>query len=103
MADYFHELFAAGLIRGFNQYGPHGMNAEGLAVLLLFFDEVVVAAKLLEHVRHDHAASVSLIAEVGQLLTLDAVGKAQRKKGIGLDRHSLGLVKLLPEELAAHF
>lgn len=73
------------------------MDAERFLVLSLLLNEVVVAAKLLEHVRHDHAASVGLIAEVRELMAPGTIGKAQRKEGVGLDRH----VNFLPEELAA--
>ena len=71
-------------------------------VLLLLFDKMVVGVELLQHVRHDHAASVSLIAEVGELMPLAAVANTQRKKGIGLDRQSLGFISFLPEELASN-
>jgi hypothetical protein len=70
-------------------------------VFLLLLNQVVVSAKLLEHVRHDHAAAVSLVAEVRELLALGTIGKAQRKERVGFNRVSLGLVNFLPKELAA--
>jgi hypothetical protein len=52
-------------------------------VLLLLLDEVIIAAKLLEHVRHDHAASVSFVAEVRELLAIGTLGESQRKERVG--------------------
>src|ERR1039458_7717711 len=92
MADQIHQLLAACLVRGFHQDGPNGVNPEGLSVLLLLLNEVVVGAKLLEHVGHDHAASVSLVAEVRELLALGTIRKTQRKERVGLNRQALGLV-----------
>src|ERR1017187_6557084 len=76
MADQIHELLAACFVRGFNQDRSNGVDTEGLPVLLLLLDEVVVAAKLLEHVSHDHAASVSLVAKVHKLVARRADRKS---------------------------
>ena len=46
--------------------------------------------------------AISLVAEVRELIAFCTISETQRKDGIGLDRHSLGLVNFLPEELAAH-
>src|ERR1035438_720150 len=101
MADEFHELFAASFIRGFNQDRPNRVDTEGLPVLLLFLNEVVVSAKLLEHVGHHHTASVSLVAKVNEQVAHRAVCKSQAEQRIRLDRHAFGFVSLLPEDLAA--
>ena len=61
---------------------------------------MVVAAKLLQPIRHYHAAAVRFVAEVRELMSLGAVGEAQRKERIGLDRQPLSLI-FLPEELTA--
>ena len=103
MADQIHELLAACLVRGFHQDRPNGVDTESLPVLLLLLDEVVVAAKLLEHVRHDHAATISLVAVVREMMALGTIRKTQREERVGLNRQSLVLVNFLPKELAAHF
>src|ERR1051326_3829755 len=103
MANQFHEFPAACLIGGFNQNCPDRVYTEGLSVLLLLLDEVVVAAKLFEHVGHDHAASVSLVAEVREFVTFGAICESQREERIRFHWHALRLIDFLPKELSANF
>ena len=46
-------------------------------------------------------AAVCLVEEVGEVPLPFAIFETQRKESIRFDRHSLGLVKLLPKELPA--
>src|ERR1035437_7582416 len=77
------------------------MNAEGLFVPLLLLDEVVVSAKLPKQVGQDLRAAVGLVEEVGEPPILRPFLESQGKESVRLNRHSLGLVNLLPKELPA--
>src|ERR1035441_10489416 len=77
------------------------MDAEGLFMPLLLLDEVVIAAKLPQHVGNDHSAAVSLVEEVRELPIRWAVLETQGEESVRLNRYSLGLFNLLPKELAA--
>ena len=44
-----------------------------------------LSAKLLEHVRYDHAAAVGFVAKVGELLALGPIAEPQAKHGVRLD------------------
>src|ERR1035437_3875185 len=64
MADEFHELLASCLFCGLHQDRPNRVDMEGLPMLLLLLDEMVIAPELLEHVGHDHATSVNLPSDL---------------------------------------
>jgi|ERR1022692_1520935 hypothetical protein len=101
MADEFHQPLASGFVSRLDKNRPDRMDPESLFVLLLFLDEVVVAARLPKHVGHDHGAAVSFVEEVRELPTLRTILEAQGKESIRLNWHSLGVVNFLPKELAA--
>src|ERR1035441_9403376 len=102
MVDEFHQPLASRFVSRLDKNRPHRVDAECLLVPLLYLDEVVVCAKLPQHVGDHHRAAVSLVEEVSELSILRAVLEAQGKESIRLDRHTLGLVNFLPKELAAH-
>jgi hypothetical protein len=101
MVDEFHQPLAPRFVSRLDKNRPDGMDAEGLFISLLLLDEVVVSAKLSEHVGQDHGAAVRLVEEVGELPILWAILEAQRKESIRFDWHSLSLVNFLPKQLAA--
>src|SRR5689334_21058369 len=65
--------------------------------MLVLLDEVVVATKLPQHVRHAHTAAVGLVEKMCKLIISGSFSKAQRKHRVGFDGQTLGVVSLFPK------
>src|SRR5688500_1765000 len=82
MLGQFHQLPSARLVCSLDEHSANRVHAEGLFVLLLSFDEVVVGSEFLEHVGHWHGAAICFVAEVNDLVLGSARGKAQGKSSV---------------------
>ena len=81
--DQFHQPPRPRLVCSLHEDRPNGMNSEGLLVPLLFFDEVIVGAELLQHVGRVHCAAICLVEKVSLALRRAfSCRKAQREEGV---------------------
>src|SRR5260370_31831520 len=92
-----HQLSRSRLVFRLEEYGAYGVDAEGFLVPLLFLDEVVVGAELLEHICGVHGSAISFVEEMGELRILRAVRKTQGEHRIRFDGEPFGFARLLPE------
>jgi len=80
-----HQLLPSRLVRRLDEDRAYRVHPEGVAVLLLFLNEIEIASELLQHVGHRHASAVSLVEEVRELILGLPLWESERKEGVGLD------------------